>query len=93
MNKKKIMYIGCYCIYDGKLIIKVPFEITHETEKLYYIGRSRYKKDEEGEVKHLSAITYPYLRVYFVDVENPEQKIKEAFCNWFKAVGESILKK
>ena len=88
----KRIYIGYYDLTTHRITHKVPFEIYRETEKLYMIKPNhQFCKDEEGKVQHLSATTYPYLRVYFVDVDNPKVLIHKAFAKWFMDKAELIL--
>lgn len=87
----KIIHIGQYSLVNHNLIISKPIEVISETKITYNSGR--FRKVQEGEVRHLSKNHYPYLEVYFVDEENPEERIREAFWAWFVATGESILNK
>lgn len=88
----KQIYIGTYSLVTHQVTHKIPFEIYKETEKLYMVQPDyQFRKDEEGIVKHLSTTTYPYLRVYFVDVNNPRELINKAFAEWFKRMANKIL--
>ena len=71
-----------YTFHDGKVIVKVPFEIERETERCFFItGGYRYLKSEIGKPILRSATTYPYIELVMVDAD--ETTLREELSKWF----------
>ena len=82
--------IAVYTFHDNRVIIKVPFEITRETSKCYFIEHgNRFLKSEIGIPVLKSATTYPYIELVMVDAD--ESALRNGLSRWFSDKANTII--
>lgn len=82
--------IAVYTFHDNRVIIKVPFEITRETGKCYFIKHgNRFLKSEIGIPILKSATTYPYIELVMVDAD--EVALRNRLSRWFSDKANAII--
>ena len=80
-----------YQLYNGNVIVKVPFEITRETDKCFFIEHGhRYLKSEIGIPILRSATQYPYIELVMVDAD--EETLRKELSKWFTDEAAKIIR-
>ena len=85
--------IAIYSFHYNEVWVKVPFEITRESEKCYYVGNgnhyTRYLKSEINKPILKSVTNYPYIELVMVDAD--EETLREELSKWFTNKAHEIF--